>query len=162
MPNAEKQFSESELLEIETAVVQAEEKTSAEIVVAVASESGRYDRGECHFGIVVAILALILFNLVKYVLDEEKQSIFDAGLPFYWQMAIVLSGYVSGMIAASLNTKLRMVLCTPEEVEEEVEEDDFMAATIAAGVYNRFAASRQPKRSPTSAVTVSHDSAGAL
>lgn len=120
MLNAEKQFSESELLEIETAVVQAEEKTSAEIVVAVASESGRYDRGECHFGIVVAILALILFNLLKYVLDEEKQSIFDAGLPFYWQMAIVVSGYVSGMIAASLNTKLRMVLCTPEEVEEEV------------------------------------------
>ena len=120
MLNAEKQFSESVLLEIETAVVQAEEKTSAEIVVAVAGESGRYDRGECHFGIVVAVLALVFFNLLKYVLDEEKQSIFEVGLPFYWQMAIVVAGYVSGMIAASLNTKLRMVLCTPEEVEEEV------------------------------------------
>ena len=120
MLNAEKQFSESELLEIETAVVQAEEKTSAEIVVAVASESGRYDRGECHFGIVVAVLALMLFNLVRSMLDGGEQSIFDAGLPFYWQIAIVVAGYIGGTIAASLNTKLRMVLCTPEEVEEEV------------------------------------------
>ena len=45
MVNAKKQFSESELLEIETAIVQAEERTSAEIVVAVTTESGRYDRG---------------------------------------------------------------------------------------------------------------------
>ncbi len=120
MLNAEKQFSESELLEIETVVVQAEEKTSAEIVVAVASESGRYDRGECHFGIVVAVLALVFFNLLNYVLDEGKHSIFDTGIPFYGQIAIVVSGYVGGMIVASLNTKLRMLLCTADEVEEEV------------------------------------------
>ena len=52
MVNAEKLFSETELIDIETSIVSAEENTSAEIVVAVATESGRYDRGECHFGVV--------------------------------------------------------------------------------------------------------------
>lgn len=120
MVNAKKQFSESELLEIETAIVQAEERTSAEIVVAVTTESGRYDRGECHFGIVVAILALVLANLLSVLFGDQDVSLFDAGLPFYWQIAIVVAGYVSGIITASLNIKMRMLLGTPDEVEEEV------------------------------------------
>lgn len=120
MINAEKQFSESELLQIETAIIQAEEQTSAEIVCAVASESGRYDRGECHFGVLVALLALILCNLLQILLDGEDVSLFEAGLPFYWQLAIVVVGYVGGIVAASFNPKLRMMLGTPDEVEEEV------------------------------------------
>lgn len=120
MVNAENQFSESELLEIETAIVQAEEKTSAEIVCAVASESGRYDRGECHFGVVVAVLALILFNLLRALFVKDAGSIFDSGFPFYWQIGIVIIGYVGGLIVASLDPRLRMLLGTPDEIEEEV------------------------------------------
>ena len=120
MVNAKKQFSESELLEIETAIIQAEERTSAEIVVAVATESGRYDRGECHFGGGVSLLALVLFNLLNALFIDHELSFFEVGLPFYWQLAVVVAGYVVGIMIASLNIKMRMLLGTPEEVEEEV------------------------------------------
>ena len=120
MQNAEKLFSESDLLDVETSIVKAEEETSVEIVCAVATESGRYDRGECHFGIVVALLALVLFNLLRSWFEKDSGGFFDSGLPFYWQLAIVVIGYVTGMIAASYDTRLRMLLGTQEEIEEEV------------------------------------------
>ena len=120
MVNAEKLFSETELIDIETSIVSAEDNTSAEIVVAVATESGRYDRGECHFGVVVAVLVLVLANLGWATFGNAEDGSFLDGIPIYWQLAIVVAGYCCGMIAASYDSRLRMLLGTDDEVVEEV------------------------------------------
>lgn len=43
---------------VEQAIAQAEQQTSAEIVVAIATRSGRYDRAEDTFGVLLALLAV--------------------------------------------------------------------------------------------------------
>ena len=55
---ASKLLSTSELKTLEAAIKSAESATSAEVVVCIASRSGRYDRGEDLVGVVVALLCV--------------------------------------------------------------------------------------------------------
>ena len=55
---AEKLFTTEEQAEIRKAITQAELKTSGEIVPVIASSSGRYDRAEDLFGLLLAVLAV--------------------------------------------------------------------------------------------------------
>ena len=56
--NALKSLNSAQLEQIASAVQDAELKTGAEIVCAVTTESGRYDRAESIFGGLGAILGL--------------------------------------------------------------------------------------------------------
>lgn len=53
-------FSADDKREIERAIADAESQTSAEIVVAVASQSGRYDRAEDLVGLAFGVASLLL------------------------------------------------------------------------------------------------------
>ncbi len=55
---ASKLLSKSESESVAAAIAGAESKTSAEVVVCIASRSGRYDRGEDLVGVAVALLSV--------------------------------------------------------------------------------------------------------
>ncbi len=58
MKKASQAFNDSQRAAIEAAITQAELRTSAEIVVVVATRSGRYDRAEDTFGLCLALFAV--------------------------------------------------------------------------------------------------------
>ena len=69
MINAKKSLNTQQLKSIEDCIREAETKTGAEIVCAVATESGRYDRAESIFGIFGAVIALSGSNLLARYMD---------------------------------------------------------------------------------------------
>jgi putative membrane protein len=58
MKRASDHFTAEQRRRIEQAITQAEQKTAAEIVVVVATRSGRYDRAEDVFGLLLALIAV--------------------------------------------------------------------------------------------------------
>ena len=61
--NATKAFTDKELRDIESAVADAESRTSGELVCAVATESGRYDRAESIIGLITALVLVVMTAL---------------------------------------------------------------------------------------------------
>jgi putative membrane protein len=58
MTRASKFLSDQDKARVEGAIAEAEKQTSAEIMVVVATRSGRYDRAEDFFGVLLALLAV--------------------------------------------------------------------------------------------------------
>ena len=98
MERASKFFTDFEKKRIEEAVTDAELKTSAEIVPAVATASGRYDRAEDIVGLWVGTIAMAV---IWWVLD------FDGGQEAQWGstlsrfelpllIAVVVLGFLLG------------------------------------------------------------------
>src|SRR5262245_33822113 len=58
MTRASKFLSDQDKARVEQAIAEAEKQTSAEIMVVVATRSGRYDRAEDFFGVLLALLAV--------------------------------------------------------------------------------------------------------
>jgi putative membrane protein len=58
MTRASKFLSDQDKASVERAIAEAEKQTSAEIMVVVATRSGRYDRAEDFFGVLLALLAV--------------------------------------------------------------------------------------------------------
>ena len=67
-------MDQGQVAELEQAIAGVEQQTSAEIVCAVATESGRYDRAEAIFGILFAVLTLVVVNLVVITRDNGPDS----------------------------------------------------------------------------------------
>ncbi|MEW6354903.1 MAG: hypothetical protein AB1696_01140 [Planctomycetota bacterium] len=64
MIRASRLFSDEDKQNISEAVAEAEKKTSGEIVPVVATMSGRYDRAEDIFGLLLALAAVAVFGLI--------------------------------------------------------------------------------------------------
>jgi putative membrane protein len=58
MKRASKLLSDSDRKKISEAVAEAEKTTSGEIVTTIATSSGRYDRAEDIFGLLVGLVSL--------------------------------------------------------------------------------------------------------
>jgi putative membrane protein len=58
MTRASKYLTDQDKARVEQAITEGEKQTSAELIVVVASRSGRYDRAEDFFGILLALLAV--------------------------------------------------------------------------------------------------------
>ena len=81
MKRASQFFSDTDRQAIEAAVAAAEQRTSAEIIPVVATASGRYDRAEDLFGVIVALVALSVAWL----------GFQDIRAPSSWAISIYLS-----------------------------------------------------------------------
>jgi putative membrane protein len=118
--NATHFVTESERAVIEQAAAEAEKCTSAEIVCAVATESGRYDRAESIVGLCGALVALA----VAALLNDAPAGLpgswsIERGLSLGWQCFAVVAGFVLGSIAASYFHPLRNFFTMAREMEEE-------------------------------------------
>lgn len=134
MKQARELFSIKDLKTIRAAITKAESRTSGEIVPVVATESGRYDRAEDIFGLIVAILALsltwIAFQGIRPIPGDwvsGNEIILGLG-PV---LLIIIAGFALGSIGATYFPILRLPFITKKEMREEVERS-------AAEAFHRF------------------------
>lgn len=120
MLNATTFLSADEQQHIETAIREAEQQTSAEIVAVVATESGRYDRAESIAGLICSVLGLILLHAVAN--PPQGPGSWSAGetTAVTWQVVVVIVGFVFGSLLASYCHPLRRWLVRERELDEEV------------------------------------------
>jgi putative membrane protein len=134
MRRASQLFSAADRQAVATAVTAAERRTSGEIVPVVATVSGRYDRAEDLFGLVVALGALALAWLwwqdVRPIGGEWAggHTLVLGLVPI---LLIVLLGFMLGTAAATYVPALRLPFIRRKEMEEEVERS-------AAAAFQRF------------------------
>lgn len=117
-------FSEDEQSALRRAVHEAEAKTSGEVVVAVASVSGRYDRAEDIVGMLVglgALCALWIFGQRIVPGSGEWASGSTVALGLLQLVLIVVAGVVAGSAVASFFPVLGLPFISAKEKQEEVE-----------------------------------------
>jgi len=125
MKLASEHFSEEDLKLISEAVKKAESKTSGEIVPVVATVSGRYDRAEDFFGLVIAVAALSLAWLIFQDVTPAKGgwssglAVINLSLPAV--LVIIALGFALGSATATLFPFLRLPFIRKQEMREEVE-----------------------------------------
>lgn len=105
---------------IASAIAAAEKQTSAEIVCAIATESGRYDREESIVGLLGAIAALIVLNLTTAGDTAGAGSWTLAhSLTLTEQAAAVVVGFILGSVVASRWPALRRLLSSSDTLARE-------------------------------------------
>jgi putative membrane protein len=108
------------------AIAAAEAKTSAEIVVCVATRSGRYDRGEDLVGVMVGCIAVaISWLLFQGAHDESWGLSLDLGLVKV--LALFLGGFVFGASAATRIPVLGLFFTSRREMHQVVQDKAFVA-----------------------------------
>lgn len=124
MQKASRLFSETDRKTISAAIADAERRTSGEIVPVVATASGRYDRAEDLFGLLVALAALVMAWLAFQGVHAHqdpwgvRQSVSLGLLPV---VVIVLLGFSLGAVLASFCPALRLPFIGTAEMKDEVE-----------------------------------------
>lgn len=117
MKNANKVMSEQELNDLSCRIASLEERTDAEVVCAVATESGRYDRAESVCGLFLGVLALIIAQMVH---AKNHWDVAEA-LPIGWQVFGIALGFVAGSMLSSYWHGLRGLLVSRAETKSEVQ-----------------------------------------
>jgi len=118
--NADKLMGEGGRLKVREAIAGVEEKTTAEIVCALTTESGRYDRGESLAGLFVGVVAVLLAHAVRLYQQSEGSWGELPALDPLWQVLIVSGGFIAGILLASFFPRLRGLFVLDREEEEEV------------------------------------------
>jgi putative membrane protein len=123
MKRASSYFSAAERQRIEETIRLAEEKTSAEIVTAVATASGRYDRSEDIVGLWVAVLAVVAVWFVYPQPAETPDwglSIASFRLPAL--IAAMIVGFVAGAALATYLPVLGRPFTPRRQMIDEVDQ----------------------------------------
>lgn len=135
MTTATRAFSDEQRGRIEQAIGEVERRTTAEIVCAVATESGRYDRAEAIVGLVLAVVSLGVAHTVHAWLTTSPGSFAVTPLHLGWQALAVVAGFVAGNVLASYVHGVRRLVVSEREMEQEVERAAshvFSVNTVAA------------------------------
>ncbi len=122
MRRASEYFSDEQRKTVEQAVVEAERRTSAEIVPVVATASGRYDRPEDIVGLWLAILGMIVAWWALPVAPRESGN--WGGMSEWERLLIVIvaavAGFVIGAVLASHVGWLRLLFTPRRQMRDEV------------------------------------------
>lgn len=120
MSRLERQFDEQDRQRIDAAVTEAEAKTAAQIVPVVAAASGRYDRAEDIFGLLLGVAAAA----VMWFFGEDAQPGSDSWVGYTPTAKVVsmtgllLAGFVLGAVTASLAWPLRRLFTPRREMRD--------------------------------------------
>ncbi len=101
------------------AVARAEKRTAAEVVCVVATESGRYDRGESIVGLLAALVGLALADAVWSA--SHGPGGWAGATPISAQAAGAVVGFVVGEIVAGRVRAVRRLVVSKREMSDEVE-----------------------------------------
>jgi putative membrane protein len=121
-------LSEAERASLTAALESAESQTTGEIVTAIATSSGRYDRSEDFVGLITAVVFVVVGWFLyppldgvglDYARDWGKGA--DTGGVLLLQIALMLVGFIVGRLAATQFPSIAMPLISKKEMAEEVE-----------------------------------------
>lgn len=112
-------FTAEEKRTIEAAIAQAEQGTSAEIVPVVATVSGRYDRAEDLFALVLTLA--VLAGLWPWLGDGGSEGWAGSGIGLPGLLVILVLTFIAGVLLASRVPVLRLPFIHRREMQEEVE-----------------------------------------
>lgn len=132
LTKASKLFTEEDRDSVKHAIVEAEKNTSGEIIPVIASASGRYDRAEDLFGLLLSLLCVA----TGWGLFHNNAAINSWGNFNFNLTAILLTiffSFIIGVLLTHLFPVLRLPFITKKELEEEVER-----AAAAAFQHNRL------------------------
>lgn len=116
MNNANRLFSLGDREQISQRIAKLEQQTDAEVVCAVATESGRYDRAESLCGLAVGLVALISGNKLAGMGGWDTATALSLGL----QVALVVGGFILGSVLASYWHGLRHLIVSNAEMTSEI------------------------------------------
>lgn len=122
MKRATEFLTKEELASVEAAVVAAEQKTSVEIVPAIASVSGRYDRAEDLAGLWLGTVLMIVLWAVWPVHHAEPGD-WGAAFPLNYVgwIAALVGGFVVGVLICARIPVLRRLMTPRKELAAEVQ-----------------------------------------
>lgn len=118
--NAKRCINQNDQLEIEQKIAEIESKSSAEIICAIATESGRYDQAESIIGLLFSLLFLAVAESVYSSFEIESYTGEPVLIPFGWQTFAIVFGFFIGLTATSLWKPLRSVFVLSSEKNDEV------------------------------------------
>ena len=120
MMTAREFLSESDKVAVREAIAAAEECTGADVVCAVATESGRYDRAESVVGLVFAITLMSVVHALGLGNPPPESGSWGAGgAALGWLAAATVVGFILGSVLASHCHGLRRLLAGSAEMDEE-------------------------------------------
>lgn len=121
--DAESFLSEEDRDAIRGAIEEAEQRTSAEFVCAVATESDRYDRAEsiAGLGFGLFLLAIVHGGHDSWIVASGSWEP-TGGIHLGWQIGAVVAGFLIGSVVASYWHDLRRVLVRPTHLDRAVEQ----------------------------------------
>ena len=119
---ATKVLNDNTRQQITDAIAEVEKKTTAEIVCAVATESGRYDRAESLIGLFCALASLCAAHGVHagWMRSAGEWSA-APGLHLGFQVLAVVAGFILGSVLASYAHGFRRLVVSQRESDEEVD-----------------------------------------
>jgi putative membrane protein len=121
MQKASTYFTTEERATIEKAVVDAEMKTSAEIMPVVATSSGRYDRPEDIFGLWLGVIAA---GVVGVLFPAGESGDWGVTMAQWHAIAVLIAlvaGFVLGAVIASYVGWLRRLFTPRAQMRDEVD-----------------------------------------
>jgi putative membrane protein len=101
---------------VDEAVTRLEQRSAAEVVCVVATESGRYDRAESLVGLVLGLVGLALADATWSAMDGGWGS----AAPLLWQAGGVSVFFALGVALASFVHPVRRLFVSATEMDEEV------------------------------------------
>lgn len=114
--NVSRQFAADDLKRVKERIAALEAHTDAEVVCAIATESGRYDRAESLGGLLLGLVALITGNKFISLHDWDPA----AALPVSLQVLLMVGGVIAGSVLTSYGHPFRRLLVFRREMAEEV------------------------------------------
>ena len=115
-------FNERERRVIAAAVAEAERVTAGEIVPVVATVSGRYDRAEDLFGLLLGLVALaVIWTLFQGTTEAAWAAGHTPTLGLAAVIGIVIAGFLAGAALATRFPVLRLPFIPTREMRQEVE-----------------------------------------
>lgn len=115
---------------IERSIADAEKKTSAEIVVVLATQSGRYDRAEDLFGILCGLVAVAAAWILwqDFGPSHEDWAVGNTlALGLGGVLVIFLCWFMLGTVLATFLPRLSRLFISHHEIEAEVRRRGFEA-----------------------------------
>jgi len=116
MKNAQTYFKLGDREQVSQRIAKLEQCTDAEVVCAVATESGRYDRAESLCGLIVGLTALISGNKIVSMGGWDAATALSLGL----QVTLMVGGFVIGSVLASYWHGLRRLFVSQTAMASEV------------------------------------------
>ena len=117
-------FTKGDTKRIKQAIREAEDRTGCEIAAVIAESSGRYDRAEDVFGVLLSAIILTFLWLGLPMLDNPSSGAWSSqdaailNLPVI--LLIMIGGFAFGAFLATIFPILKTVFIARQEMAEEV------------------------------------------